>query len=173
VEHMTTIRHLVQDDCPVIARAFAEQGWNKPASQYEAYLREGAGGKRVVLVAESGGRFAGYVTIVWESGYPPFREARIPEIVDLNVLREVQRRGVATALLDEAEARIAERSPVAGIGVGLTHDYGAAQVLYVRRGYVPDGRGLIGRGRQIEPGEQVAADDCELYLTRPVVRPEA
>jgi hypothetical protein len=38
-------------------------------------------------------------------------------------------------------------------------DYGPAQILYVKRGYIPDGRGLYYNARQIQPGEQVIVDD--------------
>jgi ribosomal protein S18 acetylase RimI-like enzyme len=89
--------------------------------------------------------------------------------VDFNVLIKRQRRGIGTALMDEAERRIAARSAVAGIGVGLTADYGAAQVLYCKRGYVPDGCGAIQRGQAIRYGEQILVDDdLVIYLTRRV-----
>ena len=114
---------------------------------------------RSVLIAEKDGDFAGYLTIVWTSPYPPFRERSIPEITDLNVLIKFRERGVATRLLDEAELMIGERSDIAGIRVGLTADYGAAQRLYVQRGYVPDGFGLSYRYRQSQYGEQVTVDD--------------
>ncbi len=161
------IRELAEADCPVIAAAFAAQGWNKPLSQYLAYHQESIQGKRTVLIAEESGVFAGYVTIVWESGYPPFRDASIPEIVDFNVLIAYRRRGIGAALLDEAERRIAQRSNMVGIGVGMTGDYGPAQILYVRRGYIPDGRGLFQDGRHLAYGEQVVVnDDLALYLTK-------
>ncbi|MBE2236850.1 MAG: GNAT family N-acetyltransferase [Caldilineaceae bacterium] len=164
-----TLRSLRATDAPIIARAFAEQGWNKLATQYMAYLSQQATGERDVLVAELEEEFAGYVTIVWASDYLPFRAAGIPEIVDLNVLLKHRRRGVATALLNEAEARIARRSPVAGIGVGLTADYGAAQILYATRGYRPDGRGIAVCGISVRHGDQVTVnDDLALYLTKPV-----
>ncbi len=131
-----TLRELTASDCPRISRAFAEQGWTKPTSQYEGYLREQASGVRSVIVAVAGGQFAGYLTIVWLSEYPPFREKGIPEIVDFNVLLKYRRKGIGTRLMDAAEQMIRLRSPIAGIGVGLTADYGAAQVLYVKRGYV-------------------------------------
>lgn len=117
----------------MIAAVFAAQGWNKPAAQYERYYAEQCAGEREVLVAKCAGVLAGYVTVVWRSDYQPFGEQAIPEIVDLNVLIAFQRRGIASALLDAAEVRIATRSPIAGIGVGVTADYGAAQMLYVRR----------------------------------------
>ena len=164
---LVRVRMMAAADVALVAAAFAAQGWHKPQEQYRRYLEESAEGRRVVLLAERGGEFAGYVTIVWESDYPPFRDAGIPEIVDFNVLIKHQRRGVGTVLLDEAERRIAERSEVAGIGVGLTADYGAAQVLYVKRGYIPDGRGMAQAGRAIRHGEQVTVDDdLAIYFTK-------
>lgn len=164
-----TIRALRHEDAAVIAAAFAAQGWNKPAAQYERYYAEQCAGERDVLVAEVDGVFVGYVTVVWRSHYQPFCEQAIPEIVDLNVLVAFQRRGIASALLDAAEVRIAARSPVAGIGVGMTADYGAAQMLYVRRGYVPDGQGLASNGRTLHYGDlAIVDDDLALYLTRTV-----
>lgn len=166
-DSQVTLRELVEHDCAVIALAFAEQGWVKPEAQYMAYLHDAVVGRRTVLVAESAGHFAGYVTIVWHSDYPPFRSALIPEIVDLNVLIKHQRRGVATALLDEAERRIYQQSQQAGIGVGLTADYGPAQIMYVRRGYVPDGRGIHSHVQPVAPWAAVVADDgLVLYLTK-------
>lgn len=57
------------------------------------------------------------------------------------------------------EALVAERSPVVGIGVGPHADYGAAQRVYVRRGYLPDGRGVTRDGRPVPPGTPAPIDD--------------
>jgi ribosomal protein S18 acetylase RimI-like enzyme len=161
------VREMLESDPPTIAAAFSAQSWNKPVSQYLRYWQEGIQGTRLVLLAEYAEEFAGYLTIVWESDYPPFRQAGIPEIVDFNVLCKFRRRRIGTALMDAAEQRIAVRSPVAGIGVCLHTDYGAAQVLYARRGYVPDGRGVHYHGHYPQYGEQVQIDDdLVLHLTR-------
>jgi GNAT superfamily N-acetyltransferase len=118
-------------------------------------------------VAFSGGKVTGFVTIKWQSVYPPFIEAGIPEINDLRILAAYRRRGVAAALMDEAEKRIFERSKVVGLGVGLYADYGAAQRMYVRRGYVPDDRGLMYNNRPVPPGHDVFVDDdLVLYFTK-------
>ena len=61
--------------------------------------------------------------------------------------------------MDEAEARVALRSHVVGIGVGMYPDYGPAQRMYVKRGYVPDGRGLCYDGTPVAPMAQVRNDD--------------
>lgn len=161
------LRPLTLEDCPAISHAFAMQGWQKPTQQYLDYFHEASEGKREVIVADVNGEFAGYLTIVWESGYPPFHEDGIPEIVDFNVLKKFQRQGIGTLLMDAAEGKIAERSPVAGIGVGLTPDYGAAQILYIERGYIPDGRGVFSHGRFVSYGDMIPVDDdFTLCLTK-------
>lgn len=161
------IRELQLADATLIEHAFANQGWHKPAAQYEQYFAEQAAGKRVVLLAETEGAFAGYLTIVWQSTYPPFVEANIPEIVDFNVLKKFQRRGIGSQLMDTAEARIKPRSTTAGIGFGLMHDYGKAQILYAHRGYIPDGRGIYAHGRWLNDGDEVIINhDIALYLTK-------
>lgn len=163
------IRDMTESDSPIIGNAFAAQGWNKPLSHYLLYWQECREGKRVVLVAEYDSQFAGYITIVWASDYPPFRENSIPEIVDFNVLIRFRRLSIGTALMDEAEKRIALSSALAGLGGCLHVDYGAAQVLYAKRGYVPDGRGLYYHGSYPAYGEQVTIDgDLTLYLTKVV-----
>ncbi len=154
-----SIRRLTQADIQPIAEAFALLGWDKPASQYERYLAEQDAGTRTVLVALVGEMFAGYVTIHWQPQTAAFREMGIPEIQDFNVLPQYRRQGIGTRLLDEAEALVAQRSDTVGIGVGLHSDYGAAQRLYARRGYIPDGRGLYWHDRIVQYGESVLADD--------------
>lgn len=163
----TQIRPLQKQDIPEIAQAFEELGWNKPASQYEIYLAEQDFRLRDVYLASCEEQFAGYLTVSWKSSYEPFRKAIIPEITDFNVLPKFRRKGIGTQLMDKAEAAIAEVSSVAGIGVGLTSDYGAAQRLYVLRGYVPDGLGVYYRNMPIRYGEDIiVGDDLVLYLTK-------
>lgn len=98
-----------------------------------------------------------------ESRFPRVGWTGIPEILDLNVLPEFRRRGIASRLLDHAEEAAKERSRVVGIGVGLHPGYNAAQRLYVKRGYVPDGLGVTYGDRYVEMGELVRFDD-ELIL---------
>jgi GNAT superfamily N-acetyltransferase len=168
VEHENfLIRVLEASDISQITKAFAELGWNKPQSQYERYLIDQALEERDVYVAWVEGKFAGYLTICWKSTYEPFREKNIPEIVDFNVLPKFRRQGIGTQLMDKAESEIAKVNSVAGIGVGMDSDYGAAQRLYVLRGYVPDGRGLHFRDHHVKYGEQITVDDnLALFLTK-------
>ena len=161
------IRPLTSKDIPEIARAFQELGWDKPASQYERYLSEQSMGLRQVFIASIEEEFAGYLTICWLSLYEPFRKESIPEIADFNVLPKFRRQGIGSQLMDKAENEIAKLNSIAGIGVGMDSDYGAAQRLYVLRGYVPDGRGLHYRDHSVKHGEQITVDDdLAIYLTK-------
>jgi GNAT superfamily N-acetyltransferase len=161
------IRPLEEQDIPAIAGAFAEIGWNKPASQYSRYLMEQSLNICKMYAGFVQTEFAGYLLIYWASGYKPFRDRNIPEIVDFNVLPQFRRKGIGSRLMDKAEDEIAKVSATAGIGVGMTADYGAAQRLYVLRGYVPDGLGLHWRDHHLQYGEMVRVDDdLALYLTK-------
>jgi GNAT superfamily N-acetyltransferase len=156
------MRALEEADATAFAEAFAEMGWNKPAAQFTRYLREQKAGRRSVIVAEWEGAVAGYVTILWESGDPVFRSRGIPEINDFNVLLKCRRKGIGSALMDAAEALVAGRSPTVGLGVGLHPGYGSAQRLYVRRGYVPDGAGVVVDGTSVPEGSEIRLDDSSV-----------
>lgn len=156
------IRPLVSGDPGMLARI-----WNKPRETFEHDLAEQVVGQRAALTARVGGEYVGYVTLHWRSSYGPFRENGIPEIVDLNVARGCRRRGVGTHLLDAVERVAGERSAIVGIGVGMDADYGPAQRMYVRRGYVPDARGVTYRGRHPSHGVRTTVDaGLVLFMTK-------
>ena len=66
--------------------------------------------------------------------------------------------------MDEAERRVAEGSSVVGLGVGLYADYGTAQRMYVRRGYLPDGAGVVLGGVSVPPGTLIRLDDDPVLM---------
>lgn len=142
-------------------------GWTKPPGYFADLLHLQARGDIALLLALDGSTYLGHCKVVWRSDYPGFRERGIPETQDLNVRPDCRRRGVGGALLDEAERLIAARSGMAGIGFGLYADYGAAQRLYIKRGYLPDGRGLHYGRRPVVAGETYRMDDdLALYLVK-------
>ena len=162
-----TIAPLAADRVDWLEREFARLAWAKSPGYFQKVLAAQERGELVMLVARTGERLHGYLKVVWQSEYAPFREHGIPEIQDLNVVPVSRRRGVATRLMDRAEALIAERSPFAGIGVGLHPGYGPAQRMYVRRGYVPDARPLMWHDRPVVEGQDVKLDDdLVMHLTR-------
>ena len=153
------------EDIGPLASAFAS--WPKPRELFETYARRVARGTLDMVVASVESQLAGYLLIEPRSSYPPFAKAGIPEIADFNVLRNRQRAGIGTALMDEAEQRVAQISDVVGLGVGLYSDYGTAQRMYVRRGYLPNGAGVVLAGVPVPPGTEITLnDDPELMFTK-------
>lgn len=166
-----TIRQLEIQDIEPVAAAFQALGWNKPATQYERYYLQQLRGERVALMAFLETEFVGYLTICWQPSYIPFKQANIPEIQDFNVLPAFRKQGFGSTLMDEAKQLVASRATIIGIAVGLSADYGAAQRLYVRRGYIPDGQGLIYHHRTVKAWEQVTVDDdLVLCLTKSLIK---
>ena len=162
------IAQLTQNDVPVLVEAFKAIGWhNKSQELFEEYLAEQNEGKRSVWVAYTGNEIAGYVTLRWQSLYAPFRTQHIPEINDLNVLPNFRNQGIGTRLVATCENEAKKRSKIIGIGVGIYTDYGAAQRLYVKLGYIPDGRGVTYDYATPKPGSSVALDDdLTLWFTK-------
>ena len=82
-----------------------------------------------------------------------------------------RRRGVATLLMDAAEQLARDRGiATLGITVGLFDEYGPAQRLYGRRGYIPDGRGACRGQRPLSKGMHVTMDDdLIIWLTKDLV----
>jgi GNAT superfamily N-acetyltransferase len=164
-----TLRGPLASDEVMINAQLVAQGWGTRPGLYTRYLDMHNSGERDVIVAELDDTFAGYLTIAWHSDYGAFAKAVVPEIVDLNTLLRFQRRGVATAMMNEAERRIAQRATHAGIGVGLTADYMPALRMYLARGYTPDGNGLCSGGAMLAFGAQTTVDDAlNLYFTKRV-----
>ena len=147
--------------------AFCNHNYHRPDEYYTRCMEENRSGERVTLLALVEGRLAGCAHLKYQSEYSPFAERGIPEINDLNVFPAYRRQGIADRLLAEFETIAARSGPEIGIGVGLFASYGAAQRLYCRRGYLPDGLGVSYEGRLVEPGEMVRVDDdLNLFFTK-------
>jgi GNAT superfamily N-acetyltransferase len=163
MKNQIQIRVLIEKDIAFISDAFNQIGWNKPPSLFEEYLMEQEAGERIVWVTHFNGEFVGYVTLKWQSQYPLFNEQNIPEIMDLNVLPSFRKMGIGSLLLDCAEKEAATKSQIIGIGVGLyagaDGGYGAAQRLYIKRGYIPDGEGVTYNYEPTVPGNNYPLDD--------------
>jgi len=148
-------------------QAFAQHQIHRPEAYFDRCDLENRTGKRVTLLALADGELAGVSHLKYESDYPFFRENGIPEINDLNVFPEYQRQGIANRIIEEFEHIARETTHRIGIGVGLYKDYGAAQRIYCRRGYIPDGHGVMYHNVPVVPGEMVRADDdLVLYLVK-------
>ena len=157
-----TIRPMQANDIDGIIQTFAIV--NKTRAQFERYWQENIDQKRITLIAvdDTTQQVAGYSNVVWHSDYAPFAEAGIPEINDMHVIDAYQRQGIATGFIKRLEQLATEHDrDTIGIGFGLTPDYGHAQRLYPKLGYIPDGRGTL----PTEWGDV-------LYLTKALSKPK-
>jgi GNAT superfamily N-acetyltransferase len=132
----------------------------KEPGYFGTCLGEQAEGRRDLFIIAAGGTDAGYVMLNWRPQYALYRRLNMPEIQDLNVVPAMRRRGLAAALIRHCEETARARGCAqVGISVGLYADYGAAQRLYVRLGYVPDGFGVTYDRETVRPGEIRPVDD--------------
>ena len=130
-------------------------------------LEENTQEKRITIFAYYEGILAGCCHLIFTSDYPNFKQDNIPEINDLYVFPEFRRKGIASVLLDELEHLASKKSKQVGLAVGLYKDYGNAQKMYNKRGYMMDGHGVIYKNAEANPGETVTVDDDLLiYLTK-------
>jgi len=164
-----SIKILEEKDIKVIVDEFEKAHWIKPESTFKKYLKEQKDKKRIAWVAYLDSNMAGYITLKWKSKYKSFSDKNIPEIKDLNVLPEYRNLGIGLKLLKTAEEKASEKFNVFGIGVGLYKDYGPAQRLYVKQGYIPYGDGITYNHEPVLTGSQVTLDDnLILWLTKKI-----
>ncbi|WP_238655818.1 GNAT family N-acetyltransferase [Paenibacillus piscarius] len=161
-----TVRRMRSEDAR-IHEGLAPHDVSKPIEYIEQCWKENEEEQRLTLIAWQGSEFAGWGHVVYTSNYPYFAENHIPEIQNLDVVPPVRKCGIGSVLMEALEAEVFAKYDSAGIGFGLYDSYGTAQRLYVKRGYVPDGRGLMYDNQPVVPGSQVRVDDeLTLYLVK-------
>jgi GNAT superfamily N-acetyltransferase len=162
------------DDLAMLAATSGGAAWKGGDGRWNRYLAEQNQGRREVLLADTGDAIIAYGSLAWVSQNPSFRSAGIPEIQDLVVAEAYRNAGLGTRMVRalEERARAAGHLRV-GIGVGLYRDYGAAQRLYSRLGYILDGTGVSYKNVSVEPGSQVNVDDdLVIWMLRDLQEPK-
>ena len=162
------IRDMEAADAQVFDDEYTAQGWHPDIEYYLMRIREAAEEKCVALTAEYQGHPAGSLYLYLNANEGPFKGIGWPEIVDFNVLKKYQRKGIGNRLMDAAEQIAAQHADTVCLGVGLCREYGSAQRIYVKRGYVPDGSGIWYQGKQCVQYETVCTvdDDLVLFLSK-------
>ncbi|MFA7276091.1 MAG: GNAT family N-acetyltransferase [Pseudobdellovibrionaceae bacterium] len=167
-----TVKILAFEDISALNSCIETGGHSTEDNYFTRSLSEQESGKRVVFAAWSGaGRVQGYVHLNFNPLYRPFARLGLPEIQDLFVHPDFRRQGLGGHLVEACErhARGIGTSEI-GIGVGITPEFGSAQRLYARLGYIPDGAGVVFEREGIRSGEVRPLDDrlC-LMLTKTLV----
>lgn len=154
------VRRAEAADLPGLQVMAGAMGSAHEAGYFGTCLTEQGEGRRDLYIVNADGADAGYGMINWAPQYTLYKRLGIPEIQDLNVLPVFRRRGIAAALIAYCEEQVRARGCTqAGICVGLHAGFGAAQRLYVRLGYVPDGFGVTYDRQTLTAGEFRPVDD--------------
>lgn len=161
------IRQMNSEDVEAVFQGLADHHIGKPLDYIQRCWEENESGERITLVALYEGSFAGWLHLLSESGYSYFAEKGIPEINNFDVVPTRRRLGIGNALMDAIEQIAFEKHSLVGIGVGLFHTYGNAQRLYAKRGYIPDGRGIMDGNEQVQLGSYVhVGHDLALWMIK-------
>jgi len=164
------IREMTHADIETVVENFSFS-WTtkeKTVNKWKQYFIEHEKKKRTVYLIQLKDQIIGYASLLWTSQYSHYRENEIPEIHDVWVHENFRKKGFGQNIIDYLEqvGRTQGYQQI-GLGVGLYADYGSAQILYSKMGYVPDGRGITYKGGPVVPGEAYSVDDdLILWLTK-------
>ncbi len=162
------IRDMEAADAQILNDEYTAQGWHPDIDYYHMRMREHAEGKCVALTAVYQGHPAGAVYVYFSAQEGPFKGKGWPEIVDFGVLQKYQRKGIGNRMMDTAEQIASQHADTVCLGVGLCREYGTAQRMYVKRGYIPDGSGVWYQNKQCVQYETFCTidDDLVLFLSK-------
>lgn len=126
------------------------------AGYFERCLDEG----RLIVLCSVEGVDCGCAMLTHAPRYNLYKRLKYPEIQDVAVLPEYRQRGLAAKMIAylEDQARSSGYEGV-GISVGLTKEFGPAQRLYVKLGYMPDGFGATYDREPVQAGQAYRLDD--------------
>ena len=160
----TAIRKIEQKDISLIVKNFCFPWSSVEATikKWTRYYNEHQNQSRIVYILEKENEIIGYASLVTISEYLHFKNTNIPEINDVWIAKEWRNQGFGKMFIQYLE-QSACLEGYQQIGVGLYADYGAAQKLYFRLGYIPDGYGVRYNYQPTIPGEIYPLDD-ELVL---------
>lgn len=149
------IREATTQDLPVLYRIYKVCG-----KQDDGYFENCLAENCSLLIAGLEGEDVAIGLLNWSPRYSLYKKLGIPEIQDLNVVPSHRRNGIATTMIKWCEGLARSKGKdMIGIGVGLTRDYGAAQILYTKLGYIPDGYGVTCDRETVTPHALYRMDD--------------
>lgn len=154
------IRKALHEDLPVLKALLAAQSISLPESYFDDVVAKFKSGGMDIIVALKDEAIIGYGFLNWAPKYALYKRLDIPEIQNVNVLHDHRCGGVGREIIEFAEGLVRDdgRDQV-GVSVGLHKDYGAAQRLYTKMGYIPDGTGITYDRETVQIGEIRPVDD--------------
>ena len=129
--------------------------WNKKDDIFDGYIASVYGDKPHCDVYYIVGQ--GYCVLNKAPKYALYKRLSIPEIQDVYIMPKCRRNGLASNLIQHCE-KVCGRDMI-GISVPIVGDFGAAQCLYNKLGYQPDGNGVTYDRDAVRLNDHVKVDD--------------
>lgn len=159
---MIELRQASIDDAPALYALYGAMG-KSDAGYFEECFDKGF----IVLIASSEGQDVGFAMLNFTPKYALYKALDIPEIQDLNVIPDARQKGIATVIVNKCEELAEDQGKTQiGISVPLNANYGPAQRLYIKLGYMPDGNGITYDREPVDAMARYPADDdlCLMML---------
>ena len=151
---VVSIRVCEESDIPSLYTLTKTGGHSIEDAYFETAFKEQVDGKRLVFLIFKEDILSGYAHLNFHPQYLPFSRLGIPEIQDIFVHPDFRRLGLAAHLISACEAEAKSRGITdIGIRVGVTYQFGTAQRLYHRMGYMPDGAGVVFDRQNVQSGD--------------------
>ncbi len=156
------IRKMSYDDIPAVCAADGDES-EKNIAYLKRQLENQEKQECTAFLALYDGGVAGYVFLYYRCRWGGLAGSDIPGVVDLIVFEKYRRKKIATVLMDAAEGIAKRYCDKVYLDVCLNSDYGPAQRFYIKRGYIPDGKGVYYEEKVCETNA-VCKNDDELSL---------
>jgi len=161
------IRSMRESDIDALALLLEQAHIERPYSALLDFYAGELSGSCRMFIAVANGSIAGYAALQNEAVYGPFSYNGVPYMGDFLVFPAFRKHGVGSRIMDTLE-RIAFRTHDAiGAGISMYADWGSAQRMCARRGYIPDGSGIWYLNERPEEGAPCTNDDdMILYMLK-------
>ena len=144
-----TVRAMRESDAAAFKYEYTLSGEIKSGETFNTLYARQRMKKVNVYVAEFECKLLGYIVVNYET---TLNGEVLVHIEDLFVLPLFRKCGVGQSLLDYAEREIVRRYDKVNASIGIGGIYGAAQRLFIKNGYMPDGQGARFNGRILQEG---------------------
>lgn len=156
------IRSMRPDDVESIC--WESEDGSKDSREYlKRQIENQSQGNSLALLALYKGKPAGYVFLYYRCKWGGLGNQGFPGIVDLIVFKKYRNKGIGGQLMAAAEKEASRVSSRVYLDVCLNSEYGQAQRLYAKLGYIPDGKGVYYKEKVLAANAPCINDD-ELTL---------
>lgn len=158
---MPVFRQLNLNDIPNLDKHLSSSsGCKKPSMSWKDYLGDLQSENCMVQVVDVNDEIVGIGVVKLTSEFQLFHQNNIPQFDCVFIAEPFRNRGLGRGLVALIESLLVKKGyKQAGVGLGLTREYGVAQKLFVGMGYVPIIEGITFKNQPVTAGQYYTVDD--------------